>query len=43
MPEITLSRSHLKNISGPKPVSSNRYLVSIKRHFYWAVELGLRG
>jgi integrase/recombinase XerC len=38
---ITLYRSHLKNVAELKPASINRYLVSIKRYFSWAVDQGL--
>lgn len=40
-PTITLYRSHLKNVAELKPASINRYLVSVKRYFSWAVDLGL--
>ena len=40
-PTITMYRSHLKNVSELKPASINRYLVSVKRYFSWAVEQGL--
>lgn len=40
-PKITLYRSHLKNVSELKPASINRYLVSVKRYFSWAVDQGL--
>ncbi len=36
-PTITLYRSHLKNVAELKPASINRYLVSVKRYFSWAV------
>ncbi len=42
-PMITMYRSHLKNVAGLKPASINRYLVSVKRFFSWAVEEGLVG
>lgn len=40
-PTITLYRSHLKNTLELKPASINRHLISIKRHFGWAVDEGL--
>lgn len=40
-PTITLYRSHLKNVAELKPASINRYLVSVKRYFSWAVDVGL--
>jgi integrase/recombinase XerD len=40
-PTITLYRSHLKNVAELKPASINRYLVSVKRYFSWAVDRGL--
>lgn len=40
-PTITMYRSHLKNVSELKPASINRYLVSVKRYFSWAVDQGL--
>ena len=40
-PTITMYRSHLKNVSELKPASINRYLVSVKRYFLWAVDQGL--
>ena len=40
-PTITMYRSHLKNVSELKPASINRYLVSVKRYFSWAVDAGL--
>ncbi len=40
-PTITLYRSHLKNVAELKPASINRYLVSVKRYFSWAVDQGL--
>jgi integrase/recombinase XerC len=39
-PTITLYRSHLKNVAELKPASINRYLVSVKRYFSWAVDAG---
>lgn len=42
-PTITMYRSHLKNVSELKPASINRYLVSVKRYFSWAVDTGLVG
>jgi integrase/recombinase XerC len=40
-PTITMYRSHLKNVAELKPASINRYLVSVKRYFSWAVDQGL--
>jgi integrase/recombinase XerC len=40
-PTITMYRSHLKNVAELKPASINRYLVSVKRYFSWAVDEGL--
>lgn len=40
-PTITMYRSHLKNVAELKPASINRYLVSVKRYFSWAVDRGL--
>jgi integrase/recombinase XerC len=40
-PTITLYRSYLKNVAELKPASINRYLVSVKRYFSWAVDEGL--
>lgn len=40
-PTITLYMSHLKNVAELKPASINRYLVSVKRYFSWAVDQGL--
>ena len=40
-PTITLYRSHLKNVAELKPASINRYLVSVKRYFSWAVDQGV--
>ncbi|MEJ7816066.1 MAG: tyrosine-type recombinase/integrase [Rubrobacter sp.] len=40
-PTITLYRSHMKNVAELKPASINRYLVSVKRYFSWAVDAGL--
>ena len=40
-PVITMYRSHLKNVSELKPASINRYLVSVKRYFSWALDQGL--
>lgn len=40
-PTITLYRSHLKNVAELKPASINRYLISVKRYFSWAVDEGL--
>ena len=40
-PTITMYRSHLKNVSELKPASINRYLVSVKRYFSWALDQGL--
>ena len=40
-PTITLYRSHLKNVLELKPASINRYLISVKRYFSWAVDEGL--
>lgn len=37
-PTITMYRSHLKNVSELKPASINRYLVSVKRYFSWAMD-----
>lgn len=37
-PKITTYRSHLKNVAELKPASINRYLVSVKRYFSWAVD-----
>jgi integrase/recombinase XerD len=37
-PTITLYRSHLKNVANLKPASINRYLVSVKRYFSWAMD-----
>ena len=42
-PTITLYRSHLKNVAELKPASINRYLISVKRYFAWAVDRGLIG
>ncbi len=42
-PAITLYRSHLKNVAELKPASINRYLVSVKRYFSWAVDAGVVG
>ncbi len=42
-PTITLYRSHLKNVAELKPASINRYLISVKRYFSWAVDRGLIG
>lgn len=42
-PTITLYRSHLKNVAELRPASINRYLVSAKRYFSWAVDEGLIG
>lgn len=42
-PAITLYRSHLKNVAELKPTSINRYLISVKRYFSWAVDEGLVG
>ncbi len=42
-PTITLYRSHLKNVAELKPASINRYLISVKRYFSWAVDRGLVG
>jgi integrase/recombinase XerC len=42
-PTITLYRSHLKNVAELKPASINRYLISVKRYFSWAVDEGLVG
>lgn len=42
-PTITLYRSHLKNVVELKPASINRYLVSVKRYFSWALDEGLVG
>jgi integrase/recombinase XerC len=42
-PTITLYRSHLKNVAELKPASINRYLISVKRYFSWAVDAGLVG
>jgi integrase/recombinase XerC len=42
-PAITLYRSHLKNVAELKPASINRYLISVKRYFSWAVDEGLVG
>jgi integrase/recombinase XerD len=42
-PTITMYRSHLKNVAELKPASINRYLVSVKRYFSWAVDEGLVG
>lgn len=40
-PTITMYRSHLKNVSELKPASINRYLVSVKGYFLWAMDQGL--
>ena len=40
-PTITLYRSHLKNAAKLKPASINRYLVSVKLYFSWALDQGL--
>ncbi len=40
-PTITLYRSHLKNVAELKPASINRYLVSVKRYFSWAIDEGI--
>ncbi len=40
-PTITMYRSHLKNVAELKPASINRYLVSMKRYFSWALDGGL--
>lgn len=40
-PTLTLYRSHLKNVAELKPASINRYLVSVKRYFSWAMDRGL--
>ncbi len=40
-PTITMYRSYLKNVAELKPASINRYLVSVKRYFSWAVDQGL--
>jgi integrase/recombinase XerD len=40
-PTITMYRSHLKNVAELKPTSINRYLVSVKRYFSWAIDEGL--
>ena len=40
-PSITLYMSHLKNVVELKPASINRYLVSVKRYFSWAVDQGV--
>jgi integrase/recombinase XerC len=42
-PTITLYRAHLKNVAELKPASINRYLISVKRYFSWAVDEGLVG
>jgi integrase/recombinase XerC len=40
-PTITLYRSRLKKVVELKPASINRYLVSVKRYFSWALDEGL--
>lgn len=40
-PTVTLYRSHLKNVAELKPASINRYLISVKRYFSWAMDQGL--
>jgi integrase/recombinase XerD len=37
-PTITMYRSHLKNVAELRPASINRYLISVKRYFSWAVD-----
>ena len=40
-PTITAYRSHLQDVVGLRPTTVNRALVSIKRYFAWASEVGL--
>lgn len=42
-PTITRYRSYLQTVVKLKPASVNRSLVTLKRYFSWAVELGLVG
>lgn len=42
-PTITRYRSHLQSVNKLKPATVNRSLVTLKRYFSWAVEIGLVG
>lgn len=40
-PAITRYRSYLQTVARLRPATINRYLISLKRYFAWAVDVGL--